>query len=122
MSWRSIATHRWHRNKEIHDRKLYSYFNPGNLFIIQERERRLLALLARNSFSNLGESKIVEIGCGSGSWIREFIKWGARPENMAGVDLLLDRIIEARRLCPAEIRLECRNGAQLPFPPAHSTL
>ena len=98
------------------DRRLYSYFNAGNLFIIQERERRLLALLARNSLSNLGECKILEIGCGSGFWIREFIKWGARPENMAGVDLLSNRVSEARRLCSPDVWLECRNGAQLPFP------
>ena len=97
------------------DARLYSYFNAANLFIIQERERRMLALLARHGLAELGALKILEIGCGSGFWIRQFIQWGAKPENLAGVDVLPQRIGEARRLCPAAAAINCQNGAQLSF-------
>src|SRR2546428_12067655 len=60
----------------------YSWFSPGHLFIMQERERRLLTLLQRHGFTLLDTYKMLEIGCGTGYWLREFIKWGARPENM----------------------------------------
>jgi len=44
----------------------YSWFSPGHLFIMQERERRLLTLLQRHGFAFLDTYKILEIGCGTG--------------------------------------------------------
>jgi ubiquinone/menaquinone biosynthesis C-methylase UbiE len=99
------------------DQKTYSYFNVGNLFIIQERERRLLALLARHGYSDLSERSILEVGCGSGFWMRQFIHWGAKPENIAGVDLRPECITKARHLCPAGVKLDCLNAMQLPYGP-----
>src|SRR6266496_4556432 len=94
----------------------YSWFSPGHLFIIQERERRLLTLLRQHGFALLDTYKILEIGCGTGYWLREFIKWGARPENIAGVDLLSDRVTEAKKLCPETDQDHCGSAAELAFP------
>jgi len=93
----------------------YSYFDPGNLFIIQERERRLLAMLERYGLCPLEKQRILEIGCGGGFWLREFIKWGALPENVVGIDLLPERIAEARYRCPQGVTLLCGNAAKLDF-------
>ena len=62
-----------------------SWFEKGNLFLQQEREQKILELLAREKASDLRNLKILEVGCGTGYFLREFIKWGARPENIAGV-------------------------------------
>lgn len=94
---------------------LYSYFNPGHLFIVQERERRILALLQQRGYADLKTKNLLEIGCGGGHWLREFVKWGARPENVTGIDLLEDRVSEARRLCPPETKIECGSAAKLEF-------
>src|SRR5215471_18085103 len=94
----------------------YSWFSPGHLFINQERERCLLALLRRYGFAFLDTYKILEIGCGTGYWLREFIKWGARPENIAGVDLLSERVAEAKKLCPETVQIQCESAADLTFP------
>jgi SAM-dependent methyltransferase len=96
----------------------YSWFSPGHLFTIQERERRLLTLLQRHGFAFLDTYKILEIGCGTGYWLREFIKWGARPENIAGVELLSDRVTEAKKLCPETVQVQCGSAAALAFPSA----
>jgi ubiquinone/menaquinone biosynthesis C-methylase UbiE len=96
----------------------YSWFNPGHVFRVQETERRLLALLTGREFTSLNTKKILEIGCGTGYWLREFIKWGARPENIAGIDLLSNRIAEARRLCPKAVQFQCGSAAVLSFPDA----
>jgi len=93
----------------------YAWLSPGHLFIMQERERRLLTLLRRHGFACLDTYKILEIGCGTGYWLREFIKWGARPENITGVDLLSDRVIEAKKLCPEAVQIHCGSAAQLAF-------
>ena len=94
----------------------YSWLSSGYLFIMQERERQLLALLQRHSFVHLDSYKILEIGCGTGYWLREFIKWGARPAHIAGVDLLADRVTEAQKLCPEAVQLQCGSAAALTFP------
>lgn len=96
----------------------YSWFNPGHLFIVQELERQLLGLLLRYGCATLDTKKILEIGCGTGYWLREFIKWGARPENIAGVDLLPDYIDEARHASPGSMRLQCASATRLEFPDA----
>ena len=62
--------------------------------------------------------KILEVGCGTGHWLREFIKWGARPENITGVDLLPDRVAEAKQLCSEAVRIQCGSAAEPAFPDA----
>lgn len=94
----------------------YSWFSPGHLFMVQGLERRLLALLKRQGCEPLDAKKILEVGCGTGYWLREFMKWGARPEHLVGIDLLSDRIAEAQRLCPPAIDIRCGSAAALAFP------
>lgn len=94
----------------------YSVFNPGNTLDSQELEREILALLARENCDPSREKLILEIGCGTGAWLREFVKWGALPDHLVGIDLLPERIEKARKLCPSGIRLECGNAARLAFP------
>ena len=93
----------------------YSWFNPGHLFIIHERERQFLALLQQYDFTSLQTKRILEIGCGTGYWLREFIKLGARPENLAGVDLLPEVIAEARALCPEGVNVHCSDATSIGF-------
>lgn len=99
-------------------KKAYSWFDAGHLFMVQELERRLLEVLRRQGMTSLASMKILEVGCGNGHWLREFIKWGARPENLAGVDLLPERISQARLMSPPGVRLSRGNAAQLEFPDA----
>ena len=44
----------------------YSWFQPGQLFIVQQRERRVLAVLKRSGCTDLESKSILEIGCGRG--------------------------------------------------------
>jgi len=99
-------------------RGFYSFFSPGSLFIYQERERRMLDLLTEYGCTSLEQKRILEVGCGSGVWIRELIKWGAQPENLVGIDLLPERITRARALCPTSVAFEIGNAARLRFPSA----
>jgi ubiquinone/menaquinone biosynthesis C-methylase UbiE len=89
------------------------YFEPARMLAIQERERQLLQMLSVHGVTSLESAKILEVGCGTGIWLREFVRWGARPENVTGIDLLPERITEAKRLCSPGIRLECGSATQL---------
>jgi ubiquinone/menaquinone biosynthesis C-methylase UbiE len=83
------------------------------LLSVQEREGRLLAVLAERGYASLANARILEVGCGTGYWLRQFVNWGAQPENISGVDLLPERIDEARSFCPAGISLMHENATQL---------
>jgi ubiquinone/menaquinone biosynthesis C-methylase UbiE len=93
----------------------YSWFSPSYVFLIQERERRMLQALEQHGFASLHSMKILEIGCGRGFWLREFIKWGANPQNITGVDLLADSVAIAKQLCPEGVRIECGSGTKVGF-------
>jgi SAM-dependent methyltransferase len=92
-----------------------SPFEPGQLFTVQQIERRMLALLRREGLAPLAGRKILEVGCGNGYWLCDLIKWGAEPHNLTGVDLLERRIDEARARCAAGVRLRRANAAGLPY-------
>jgi SAM-dependent methyltransferase len=75
-----------------------SWFDPAYRFLRQDRERRVLELLAREGLASLTDTKILEAGCGNGNWLRDLVRWGATPANITGVELLADRVEAARRL------------------------
>ena len=79
----------------------YSLFDPANLHRLQRRERATLDLLESHGIRDLSRLRICEVGCGAGHELQRLIGWGAAPENLAGVDLLEDRIAAARALLPA---------------------
>ena len=82
--------------------------------MLAERERRVLALLARERV-RLETSRVLEVGCGSGTWLRDLVRWGARPESVFGVEILSDRVSEARRSVAPGVTVERADIAQLPF-------
>ena len=86
--------------------------------MMQERERRTLSLLSREGYTSLGDTRILEIGCGAGNWLRDLVRWGATPENVFGVDLLADRVTTARRLTAPGVTVTQGDISSLTFPDA----
>ncbi len=83
----------------------YSHFNVANLLIIQERERLLLRALRRAGMYPLADRDILEVGCGSGFWLREFVHWGADPGRVVGIELDPGRVARARTSLPTAVRV-----------------
>jgi ubiquinone/menaquinone biosynthesis C-methylase UbiE len=108
-----------HRISQAYARRgsgtLYSRFNRAYLYMVQERERRFLRLLTEYGINQLEFKKILEIGCGNGDMLRDFIEWGARPENLYGVELLTDRVAEASKLCPEGVEIRQGNAVRLDY-------
>jgi len=86
--------------KEVISADTYSYFNPGNLFNMHMKEKNVLRLLYKHGIKTLKDFKILEIGCGNGAWLRDFVKYGADPKNLFGIELLEERVEEAKMLNP----------------------
>jgi len=57
-------------------------------------------MLKRAGIRTLQDKKILDLGCGDGRELINLIRYGAKPENLYGIDLLEDRIIEAKKLHP----------------------
>jgi ubiquinone/menaquinone biosynthesis C-methylase UbiE len=87
---------------------------PGNLFAIQEKERVMLNLLRRHGRLPLTDQRILDIGCAAGKTLLTLLRYGARPENLFGVDLLEDQIEEARRIAP-HVCFGISDARTLPF-------
>jgi len=93
----------------------YDWGNPAYVFAMHDLERNVLMALRQSGLWPLGEKRILDVGCGTGYWLRCLLAWGAQPQHAAGIDLLRDRIFSAARLSPPHIGLSCCSAAALPF-------
>lgn len=95
----------------------YSLFNEATLLQLHSIERNLLALLKRHKYTELADKKILDIGCGTGMHLQRFLAYGAQPGNLAGIDLMPERIAHAQRMNPS---IDWRQGSahELPYPDA----
>jgi SAM-dependent methyltransferase len=103
------------RKRRLAGSDLYSWFNPANLFAIQSRQRAILQALKQNGVTDLAALSILEMGCGGGGVLAEYLGFGALPEKLHGVDLLFDRLLHAHHTLPAS-GFSNADGCTLPFP------
>ncbi len=92
----------------------YSLFNPANLFTVQQRQRAVLKMLRRQGLYPLAEQFILELGCGRGGVLLEYLSYGAAPGRLYGTDLLPDRVSAAHQNLP-QVALTVADGQQLPY-------
>lgn len=60
------------------------------------RARVLARLLACTVGKDLSAVRVLDVGCGNGSFLRQLIDWGATPAHLAGTELQQDRLEHAR--------------------------
>ncbi len=94
---------------------LYSDTNPHGAVYQRELEQRILELVSLKIAGTLATQSILDVGCGEGRWLRRFIQWGASPENVAGIDLLPERVVVARDACLPAVRVLCGSADQTSF-------
>ena len=78
-------------------------------------ERELAAFFRKTGILNLSEKKILDVGCGWGSWLLLFLSWGISPEGLFGIDILPERVKMARRRLP-ESEIVLGRAEKLPWP------
>jgi ubiquinone/menaquinone biosynthesis C-methylase UbiE len=96
---------RRYRERESLPANRYNYLSPAIYMGEQEKEKALIKFL---EFANLGpvkELKLLEIGCGAGNNLLEFIRLGFLPENLTGVELLTNRVKEAKGKLPSAVSI-----------------
>ncbi len=83
----------------------YSVFNPAALWAWQERQRATLALLARHGWRDLSQCRMLEVGSGTGDNLLDWLRWGAHPAHLSGIELLPERHDHARQRLPLGVTL-----------------
>lgn len=93
---------------------IYSMFNPAYLFFVQQRQRATLAMLRANGFNSLRDTSVLEIGCGRGAVLSEWLLYGVQAPNLYGIDVLWKELIDAKR-GQSSFNLATADGQKLPF-------
>src|SRR5262249_22747515 len=88
--------------------------HPGNRAMVDERTRVLAGLLERSGRLPLGSRRVLDLGCGDGEVIAGFVRWGALPERLVGVDVRTDAVARAHAHWP-EIRFDVADATALPY-------
>lgn len=101
IQWRVVADH--------------TILQPGNLLMVQERERLIARLLRKHGWSTLDGLRAFEAGCSTGYNLRLLVQWGARPENMAGIDLD-GSAVDYCRAHASDIRVHAGSADAIPEP------
>jgi Methylase involved in ubiquinone/menaquinone biosynthesis len=91
----------------------YLLTNPHILMGVQEKERKLVKMLNMCGMLPLRDKKILEVGCGTGSNLLDFIRLGALPQNIVGNDLLDNRIAIAKERLPQGVTLICCDASKM---------
>jgi len=94
--------------------RLYDWRQPDvalSRYLLQSSVARLLSEVG---WHDLAKLEFLDVGCGTGGWLRTLQEWGACPQHLHGVDLLTDRIEKARSLA-ARIDFQVSEGWPLPF-------
>jgi ubiquinone/menaquinone biosynthesis C-methylase UbiE len=92
----------------------YEYWQPANLFIYQARERAMISVMGKAGALSLDGKRVLDVGCGDGSVLRDLLRYGASPNDLHGIDLLPDRVDRARALTPGA-HIDCADARQLPY-------
>lgn len=81
-------------------RKLYGWSQPDVLFMQYRFRSAVARALIDAGFAELRGRDCLDVGCGTGAWLRTLMEWGADAERLHGIDLLADRVATARVLAP----------------------
>jgi len=96
----------------------YQMLNPSVWQSVHERQRATLRLLVDLGWLDLSTRRVLEVGCGSGGNLLEFLHDGFDPAHLQGIELLEDRFRQARQRLPAGVHLMLGDACEAVIPDA----
>jgi SAM-dependent methyltransferase len=82
---------------------LYSWSNLHSLYQLSIKNRMILTSLRLSFGNSLSNLAILDVGCGSGVFLRQLLEWGVDSANCVGTEFLSDRVDRARQISPKDI-------------------
>jgi SAM-dependent methyltransferase len=112
------------RLRRIYERRSHSTLaerhsrtNPGHLYALHEREATMAALFRLAGLRSLAGLRILDVGCGRGSTLRQYLEFEADPQQLWGIDLMPEFVQRAQSESP-NFHVTCGSASDLPFPDA----
>lgn len=97
--------------------RFFEYEDLAHVCRIHERHRQTLRLLQVAGYHPLSNLDILDVGCGDGNMLRQFLQWGAVPERLAGIELRSEPVQKACYL-NSNLDVRCGSATELPWPDA----
>ena len=100
---------------------LYSILRPEVMLATQELQRQILVMLGSvcgHTDVDLRELELVDVGCGYGGHLLDFLRFGFAPDKLRGIELLPDRAAAARARLPAAVALHEGDASSAGLQPA----
>jgi SAM-dependent methyltransferase len=91
----------------------FEFRDAAHVCRLHERYLATLRLLRAHGYHPLGPLRLLDVGCGDGNMLRQFLDWGAAPERLAGIELREGPVATARRLLP---QVDVRVGSATALP------
>lgn len=98
--------------RQVGDR--YSLLRPEVWQMVHERQRAMLGLFARHGVADLSALRLLEVGCGQGGNLLELLRLGFAPDRLSGIELLPERLAQARACLPSAVALHEGDAVQAP--------
>lgn len=92
----------------------YAWHRPDIVLQQAMRTRVLSRMLADTVGTDLAKVHAVDVGCGTGGFLRQLIDWGATPGNLVGTELQQDRLDLAAPRTASGVRWHCGALSALP--------
>lgn len=107
---------RYERRKSLVGNSRYSMLRPAVYMAEQEKERALIRWIIEFRLAPLADKRLLEIGCGHGGNILQFLRLGFSPRNIVANELLEERAEIARQKLPATIPVVVGDASRLELP------
>ena len=99
----------------------YSLLRPDVWQLVQERQRWICRGLAARGWQP-ADLRLVEVGCGGGGNLLEWLRLGVPAAKITGAELLPERLAAARAVLPVGVRLVAGDAAVLDIAPGSQDL
>jgi ubiquinone/menaquinone biosynthesis C-methylase UbiE len=88
-------------------------YHVDNIDVVHREKELKLAI--QSILPSLRNKTFLEVGCGGGFRLAQFISRGAEPAKMTGVDIVPTLVNQARMVLPSAVTLETCCGSRVPF-------
>ncbi len=86
----------------------------GDLLMLHQRQTAIVHALYQAGFTCFDGIRVLDFGCGGGGTLSQFLVFGATPDALFGIDILLTRLQRAHMRFP-RLHWLCADGQQMPF-------
>lgn len=95
----------------------YAWWRPAARLQLAQRDFAVARQLRESLGTDLTQLTALDVGCGTGSFLRTLAEWGANPSQLVGSELLADRLETARLLGPPGVHWHLGPIGSLPEQP-----